>query len=85
MRGGKKGDKVEETAQGKDKTLGPRAADKKRESLAASSPLCTHAFCCGSNYMWPRAEGGSSLSDLVDSHRSTYSWSRALLQHGARD
>lgn len=36
--------------------------------------------------MWPRAEGVSSLSDLEDCHRSTYSWkSTSLLQHAARD
>lgn len=65
--------------------------DEKREAffptrLAASSLLLTCAFCCGSNYMGPRAEGVSSLSDLEDSQRSTYSWNRAsLLQHGVRD
>lgn len=77
----KKGDKVEETARGKDK-LWDWERRMRREfvsfpaSLAASSPLLTRAFCCGSNYMRPRAEGVSSLSDLVDGHLSTYSWNR---------
>lgn len=41
-----------------------------KRSLAASYPLRTRAFCYGSNYMQPRAEGVPSLSDLVDSHCS---------------
>lgn len=59
---------------------------RRRGSLAAFSPLLACAFCCGSNYMQLRAEGVSSLSDLEDSHCSTYSWNRtSVLRHGAGD
>lgn len=63
---------------GKDKTLGQRETDKKREGSPSlqRARLLAPAFCCGSNYMQPRAEGVPPLSDLEDSHRSTYSWSR---------
>lgn len=62
-------------------TVGQSARKKQEQedkSLAASVlPTCD--FCCGSNYMWPRAEGVISVSDLEDSHCSTYSWKRTCL------
>lgn len=78
------GEKVRETISGKRQNCGPVRSEKTNLWQPLFCPLVISVvgvITCG-----PGQEGVISLSDLEDSHCSTYSGKRtSLLQHGAWD